>query len=139
MLVFWWMKKLVELKNVHHKVSTILKSFKFFFSKFFEKKILKIFITWTRNPWHGGVYIPYGKSRLRGFEKIYVGRLFSGYLKYLLSWGVWGRGWPLKRLRWQKPLEMGWVWLKRTPSTTIGQISWFSWGCHCTSFKKNCC
>ena len=38
------------------------------------------------------VYIPYGKSRLQGFGKVYVGRLFSGYLKYLLSWGFWGRG-----------------------------------------------
>ena len=27
------------------------------------------------------------KSRLRGFQKLYVGRLFSGYLKYPLSWG----------------------------------------------------
>ena len=26
-------------------------------------------------------------SRLRGFQKLYVGRLFSGYLKYPLSWG----------------------------------------------------
>ena len=34
------------------------------------------------------VYIPYGKSQLRGFEKIYVERLFSGYLK-LVVWGAW--------------------------------------------------
>ena len=27
------------------------------------------------------------KSRLQGFQKLYVGRLFSGYLKYPLSWG----------------------------------------------------
>ena len=27
------------------------------------------------------------KSRLRGFVKMYVGMLFSGYLKYPLSWG----------------------------------------------------
>ena len=27
------------------------------------------------------------KSRLRGFQKTYVGRVFSGYLKYPLSWG----------------------------------------------------
>ena len=26
------------------------------------------------------------KSRLQGFQKLYVGRLFSGYLKYPLSW-----------------------------------------------------
>ena len=105
---------------------------KFFWNFFF----FRIFITWIRNPWHGGVDIPYRKSWLQGFEKIYVGRLFSGYLKYLLSWGFWGRGWPLKRLKWQKPLGMGWVWLKWTPSTTIGWISQFSRGCHCTSLKK---
>ena len=27
------------------------------------------------------------KSRLQGFQKTYVRRLFSGYLKYPLSWG----------------------------------------------------
>ena len=51
--------------------------------------VLRIFITWIRNPWHGGVFIPYGKFRLQGFEKINVGRLFSGYLKYLLSSVAW--------------------------------------------------
>ena len=117
--------------------------FFFFFQTFFPNFFLKIFflrifITWTRNPWHGSVYIPYGKSQLRGFGKIYVGRLFSGYLKYPLFWGFGGRGWPFKRMKWQKPLGMGLVWLKRTTSTTIGWILWFSLGWHCTSIKKKC-
>ena len=61
------------------------------------------------------------------------------YLKKPSFGGFWGRGWPLKSLKWTKPLGMGWVWLKRNPSTTNGWILWFSWDWHCTSFKKTCC
>ena len=75
----------------------------FFFQNFSKKKILRIFITWTRNPWHGGVYIPYGKSWLRGFEKIYVGRLFSGYLKL----GVLGAWMTFKKAEMAKTLRNG--------------------------------
>ena len=50
-----------------------------------------------------GVYISYGKSRLRGFEKIYVGRLFSGYLK----WEVLGAWMTFKKAEMAKTLENG--------------------------------
>ena len=33
----------------------------------------KIFIIWTTNPWHGGVYKVHGKSRLQGFKERYGG------------------------------------------------------------------
>ena len=67
------LKKKIEKK--------LKKKYIYFFLKIFWNFFFTIFITWTRNPWHEGVYIPYEKSWLRGFEKIYVGRLFLRYLK----------------------------------------------------------
>ena len=86
----------------------ISKNFQFFFFfKIFQKNFkfffFRMFITWIRNHWHGGVYIPYGKSRLRGFEKIYVGRLFSGYLKL----GVLGAWMTFKKAEMAKTLQNG--------------------------------
>ena len=43
---------------------------------------------------------------------------------------------PLKRLKWQKPLEVGSGWVKRTPSTINYGILQFSRGWLCTSLKK---
>ena len=81
------------------------------FWKFVEKNLLRIFITWTRNPWHGGVYIPYGKSQLQGFEKIYVGRLFSGYLK----WEVLGAWMTFKKAEMAKTLRNGLSMIEMNP------------------------
>ena len=58
-------KKKIEKKNFWKK-----KIKKIFFFKFF---FLRIFFLWTTNPWHGGVYKVYGKSRLQGFKKRYGG------------------------------------------------------------------
>ena len=80
----------------------IFKKFFFFnFLNFFRNFFFRIFITWIRNPWHEGVYIPYGKSQLQGFEKIYVGRLFSGYLKWevLEAWMTFKKAEMAKTLR----------------------------------------
>ena len=57
-----------------------------------RKKKSQDFHCLDKKPLTWGYLYTYGKFRLQGFEKIYVGRLFSGYLKYLLSWGFWGRG-----------------------------------------------
>ena len=99
--------------------------------------VLRIFNIWTSNPWLGGVYKVHGKSRLQWYEIRYVGSLFYLYLIHPLFWGFWGRGWPLKRLKWQKSLRVGSVQVKRTPSTTNPRILRFSWGWHYTSLKKN--
>ena len=50
----------------------ILRKFflKIWFFIFFSLRILFLL---TTNPWHGGVYRVYGKSRLQGFEKRYGG------------------------------------------------------------------
>ena len=61
--------------------------------------------------WHGGVYIPYGKSRLQGFEKIYVGRLFSGYLKL----GVLGAWMTFKKAEMAKTLRNGLSMIETNP------------------------
>ena len=45
----------------------------------------------------------YGKSQLQGFEKIYVGRLFSGYLK----WEVLGAWMTFKMAEMAKTLKNG--------------------------------
>ena len=82
-----------------------MKIFWFFF--FFSR----IFITYIRNPWHEGVYIPYGKSRLWGFEKIYVGRLFSGYLKL----GVLGAWMTFKKAEMSKTLKNGLGMIETNP------------------------
>ena len=49
--------------------------FFFFFKIFFYLSIS------TTNPWDGGVYLVYGKSRLRFYENRYGASLFSGCLK----------------------------------------------------------
>ena len=97
------------MKILRKKIS---KNFQiYFFFKIFRKKILRIFITWTRNPWHGGVYIPYGKSQLQGFEKIYVGRLFSGYLK----WEALGAWMTFKKAEMAKTLKNGLSMIETNP------------------------
>ena len=55
--------------------------------------------------------IPYGKSRLQGFEKIYVGRLFSGYLKL----GVLGAWMAFKKAKMAKTLKNGLSMIKTNP------------------------
>ena len=60
---------------------------------------------------HGGVYRVHGKSRLRGYEKIYVGRLSSGYP--LL--GVWGSWMTFKKTEMAKTLRNGFCMIKRSP------------------------
>ena len=45
----------------------------FFLNFFFQKNLLRIFIIWITNPWHGGVFKVHGKSRLQGFKKRYGG------------------------------------------------------------------
>ena len=57
------------------------------------------------------VYIPYGESRLRGFEKIYVGRLFSGYLKL----GVVGAWMTFKKAEIAKTLRNGLSMIETNP------------------------
>ena len=58
-----------------------------------------------------GVYIPYGKSRLQGFEKIYVGRLFSGY-PLLGVLGVWM---TFKKAEMAKTLKNGLGMIETNP------------------------
>ena len=70
-------------KNFEKKIFLRFFFSKFFFSIFF---FLRIFIISTTNPWHGGVYMPYRKFRLQGFEKIYVRRLFSALLNAERIW-----------------------------------------------------
>ena len=47
--------------------------------------------------------MPYGKSQLQGFEKTYVGRLFSGFLKL----GVSGAWMTFKKAGMSKTLKNG--------------------------------
>ena len=56
-------------------------------------------------------YIAYGKSRLRGFEKIYVGRLFLGYP--LL--GVLGEWMTFKKAEMAKTLRNGLSMIEMNP------------------------
>ena len=65
------------------------------FRKIFKKSVFFIFKNFFE--------IPYGKSQLQGFEKIYVGRLFSGYLK-LEVLGAWM---TFKKAEMAKTLENG--------------------------------
>ena len=58
-----------------------------------------------------GVYIPYGKSRLRGFERINVGRLFSEYMKL----GVLGAWMTFKKAEIAKTLRNGLSMIEMTP------------------------
>ena len=55
--------------------------------------------------------LPYGKSQLQGFEKIYVGRLFSGYLK-LEVLGAWMN---FKKAEMAKPLRNGLSMIETNP------------------------
>ncbi len=60
----------------------------------------------------------HGKSRLQGFEKIYVGMLFSGYLIYPLFWGVcrfWGAWMTFKMAEMAKTLGNGLSMIKTKP------------------------
>ena len=58
------------------------------------------------------------KSRLRGFQKTYVGRLFSGYLKYPLSWGflrVLGAWMTFKKADMAKTLKIRFSMIEMNP------------------------
>ena len=58
------------------------------------------------------------KSRLRGFQKTYVGRLFSGYLKYPLSWGflrVLGAWMTFKKADMAKTLKTRFSMIETNP------------------------
>ena len=58
------------------------------------------------------------KSRLRGFQKTYVGRLFSGYLKYPLSWGflrVLGAWMTFKKADMAKTLKIRFSMIETNP------------------------
>ena len=58
------------------------------------------------------------KFRLRGFQKIYVGRLFSGYLKYPLSWGflrVLGAWMTFKKADMAKTLKIRFSMIETNP------------------------
>ena len=59
----------------------------------------------------GFCLIPHGKSQLQGFEKIYVGRLFSGYLK----WKVLGAWMTFKKAEMAKTLKNGLSMIKTNP------------------------
>ena len=64
-----------------------------------------------KKPLTWGVYIPYGKSQFQGFEKIYVGRLFSGYLNL----GVLGVRMTFKKVEMAKTLRNGLGMIKMNP------------------------
>ena len=58
------------------------------------------------------------KSQLRGFQKTYVGRLFSGYLKYPLSWGflrVLGAWMTFKKADMAKTLKIRFSMIETNP------------------------
>ena len=58
------------------------------------------------------------KSRLQGFQKTYVGRLFSGYLKYPLSWGflrVLGAWMTFKKADMAKTLKIRFSMIETNP------------------------
>ena len=58
------------------------------------------------------------KFRLRGFQKIYVGRLFSGYLKYPLSWvflRVLGAWMTFKKANMAKTLKTRFSMIETNP------------------------
>ena len=58
------------------------------------------------------------KSRLQGFQKTYVGRLFSGYLKYPLSWGflrVLGAWMTFKKADMAKTLKTRFSMIETNP------------------------
>ena len=57
------------------------------------------------------VYIPYGKSQLQGFEKIYEGRLFWGYLK----WKVLGAWMTFQKAEMAKTLRNGLSMIETKP------------------------
>ena len=78
----------------------------------FQKKLL---LSENSNYWREslleGVYIPNGKSQLQGFEKIYVGSLFSGYLKG----GVLGAWMTFKKAEMAKTLRNGLSMIETIP------------------------
>ena len=106
-------------------------NFSFFFFKIFSKIFFSEFSLLGQET-YGGVYIPYGKSRLRGFEKIYVGRLFSGYLKL----GVGGAWMTFKKAEMAKTLRNVLSMIEKNPLNHNWSdfMIWRGW--HCTSFKK---
>ena len=58
------------------------------------------------------------KFRLQGFQKIYVGRLFSGYLKYPLFWGflrVLGAWMTFKKADMAKILKIRFSMIETNP------------------------
>ena len=61
------------------------------------------------------IYMVHGESRLQGFEKIYVGRLFSGYLKL----GVLGAWMTFKKAEMAKTLRNGLSMIKMNPLNHI--------------------
>jgi hypothetical protein len=62
------------------------------------QNLLKVFIIFTTNPWHGGVYKVRGKSWLRGYRNCYGGSLFEApdstlfLLKNVKNWSAWLSG-----------------------------------------------
>jgi hypothetical protein len=68
-----------------------------------DQFVLRIFNIWTSNPWHGRVSWSMESSDCKDMKKY----KWEGYFPGTLFWGFWRQGWPLKRLKWQKPLEMG--------------------------------
>jgi hypothetical protein len=80
-----------------------MKILRIFFSRFL-KKHFSGFSLLGQETLDMGVFIYLmGSPDCEDLKKIYVGRLFSGYLKL----GVLGAWMTLKRLKWQKPLRMG--------------------------------
>ena len=58
------------------------------------------------------------KFRLRGFQRIYVGRLFSRYLKYPLSWGflrILGAWMTFKKADMAKTLKIRFSMIETNP------------------------
>ena len=58
------------------------------------------------------------KSQLREFQKIYVGTLFSGYLKYPLLWGFWrvlGAWMTFKKADMAKTLKIRFSMIEMNP------------------------
>ena len=86
-----------------------------FFEKFQKKIFLKFFFQdfhyLDKKPLTWGVYIPFGKSQFQGFEKMYVGSLFSGYLKL----GVLGAWMTFKKAETAKTLRNVLSMIKMNP------------------------
>ena len=115
------------------------KSKKNFFFLIFWNFFFQDFHYLVKKPLTWGCLYTLWKVPIARIWKNICGKVIFGVPEIPPLLGILGEWMTFKKAEMAKTLRNGLSMIEWTPSTTIGRISRFSQGWHCTSFKKNCC